>query len=72
MEGMRVNVLGGREENYEGATAAVLKNLRQAEVSGGTQEVFGDPKSKDLMPEVCICNTDNKQRSGPFFADEML
>lgn len=70
MNGMRVNVPGGSEENYEEAIAAVLKNLRQAEVSSGTREVFGDPKSEDLTPEVCICNTDTKQRSGSFLLTE--
>lgn len=50
---MRTHVAGGSEENYEEAIAAVLKNVREAEVSSGSKEVFNDDKCTNLTPEVC-------------------
>lgn len=54
---MRTHVPGGSEENYEEAIAAVLKNVREAEVSIGTKEVLNDTKCANLMPEVCSVST---------------
>lgn len=52
-DNMRTHVPGGSEENYEEAIAAVLKNVREAEVSTETKEVLDDNKCSDLTPEVC-------------------
>lgn len=52
-DNMRTNVPGGSEENYEEAIAAVLKNVREAEVSSGTKEVLNDTKCVNLALEVC-------------------
>lgn len=52
-DNMRTNVPGGSEENYEEAIAAVLKNVREAEVSSETKEVLNDTKCANLTLEVC-------------------
>lgn len=54
---MRTHVPGGSEENYEEAIAAVLKNVREAEVSSETNEVLNDDKCTNLTPEVCSVST---------------
>jgi amyloid beta precursor protein binding protein 1 len=41
---MRTNVPGGSEENYEEAMAAVLKNVRPAEIASTTKAVLEDPR----------------------------
>jgi amyloid beta precursor protein binding protein 1 len=44
---MRANVPGGSEENYEEAIAAVLKNVRAAEISSDTKAVLEDSRCID-------------------------
>jgi len=44
LDRMRTNVPGGSEENYEEAAAAVLKNVRKAELSLDTRKVLEDPR----------------------------
>lgn len=56
-DGMRAHVPGGSEENYEEAIAAVLKNVREAEVSSETKEVLNDVKCANLTQEVCSVST---------------
>ena len=51
--GMRTDVAGGVEENYEEAVAAVLKNMRPHEISRGTKDVLEDDMCRNLSPDVC-------------------
>ncbi|KAA8908849.1 hypothetical protein FN846DRAFT_777021 [Sphaerosporella brunnea] len=48
---MRMDVPGGSEENYEEAIAAVLKNIRAAEISSHTKAVLEDPRCINPTPE---------------------
>lgn len=41
---MRTNVPGGSEENYEEAIGAVLKNIREPELSSATKAIFADAR----------------------------
>ncbi|TGZ84017.1 hypothetical protein EX30DRAFT_369323 [Ascodesmis nigricans] len=41
---MRTNVPGGSEENYEEAVAAVLKHIREPELSSATKAIFADAR----------------------------
>lgn len=51
---MRTNVPGGSEENYDEAIAAVMKNVREAELSSHTRAIFEDPRCLELSTEVSI------------------
>lgn len=53
MAGMRTDVAGGSEENFEEAVAAVLKNMRPHEISSSTREVLEDEKCRNLSQDVC-------------------
>src|SRR5690606_39943830 len=45
-DGMRTNVPGGSEENFEEAAAAVLNNIKKHEISSYCKSVSDDPKTK--------------------------
>jgi len=45
-DGMRTNVPGGSEENFEEAAAAVLNNIKKHEISSYCKSVLDDPKTK--------------------------
>ncbi|RPA93610.1 hypothetical protein L873DRAFT_1704432 [Choiromyces venosus 120613-1] len=51
MDKMRTNVPGASEENYEEAIGAVMKNLRNAEISSETKEVLDNPKCLNITSE---------------------
>ena len=49
---MRANTIGGSEENFEEAVAAVLANVKAHEISSGTREVLEDERCKNLEQDV--------------------
>ena len=57
LTGMRTNVAGGAEENWEEAIAAVLANLKPHEISTGVREVFEDDRCQSLDQDVSSINT---------------
>lgn len=52
--GMRTNVPGGSEENYEEAVAAVLNNVKKHEISRNLRAVFEDEKCTNLTSDSSI------------------
>ena len=54
--GMRTNVAGGSEENYEEAVAAVLKNVKPHEINSDTKVVLEDERCRNLNQNVCASN----------------
>lgn len=54
LDKMRTDVPGGSEENYEEAAAAIMKNLKQADISSDAKEVLEDPRCINPTADVCI------------------
>jgi amyloid beta precursor protein binding protein 1 len=52
LDRMRTHVPGGSEENYEEAAAAVLKNVRKAELSSDARKVFEDTRCINPTKDV--------------------
>ena len=50
--GMKTDTVGGSEENFEEAAAAVLANVKVHEISSGTREVLEDERCKVLEQDV--------------------
>ncbi|CCX07335.1 hypothetical protein FPQ18DRAFT_381308 [Pyronema domesticum] len=69
LDKMRTDVPGGSEENYEEAAAAIMKNLKQADISSDAKEVLEDPRcinpTADLENFWIITNAVRQFRDSP-------
>jgi len=57
LSGMRTEVAGGSEENWEEAVAAVLANVKPHEINSGIREVLEDERCQNLDQAVSSINT---------------
>ena len=57
LTGMRTDVAGGSEENWEEAVAAVLANVKPHEINSGIREVLEDDRCQNLDQDVSPINT---------------
>lgn len=51
-DGMRTDVAGGSEENFDEAYAAVMNHVKKTDVSSSLKGIFKDEKCENLNAEV--------------------